>query len=95
MIYRYNAEAHRSNPHGMEIVFEVESARPVVELEVYLDDGSPRFNPQFLASPDGRYFRGLRFKATINGSWVPVVRAKNDQGVWGEARGATPVTVSP
>ena len=42
----------------------------------------------------GGYFRGLRFKPVVNGSWTLVVRGKNDQGVWGEARGATPVTVT-
>ena len=96
-ISRYDETFHRGgagSEDGMEIVFEVASERPIREVEVFLDDGSPRFSFQFTGELDARYIRGLRWKPVINGSWYPVVRGKNDAGVWGEARGATPVIVT-
>lgn len=99
-IYRYDQTFHRGGPgseYGMEIVFEV-GPFPIVEVQGGLDDGSPLISPQFPdptpGKPDGSYYRGFRFKPTINGEWYPIVRARNAQGVWGEARGETTVVVT-
>ena len=46
LIHRYDTTFHRGGPGseaGMEVVLEVASARPIRDVEVYLDDGSPRF----------------------------------------------------
>ena len=58
-IHRYDATFHRGgagSEDGMEIVCEVASERPIREIEVFLDDGSPRFSLQFTGELDGRYF---------------------------------------
>ena len=100
-ITRYDPTFHRGgagSEDGMEIVFQIAADRPIVEVQAYLDDRSPILSAHFPnpqpGKPDGRYYRGLRFKPVINGSWIPVVRARNDRNAWGEARGTTPVVVT-
>ena len=46
LIHRYDETFERGGAgswEGMEVVLEAESARPIREMEIYLEDGSPRF----------------------------------------------------
>lgn len=81
----------------MTVRFEVESDQPVQRLEVDLvDDGEPAQEVAFgvgLAF-DGRYWRALAFKPTVNGTWPLRLRAWNVRGEFGETVCRPGVTVT-
>ena len=98
LIHTYEPTASRSDPHGWSINYEVESDRPNVWMAFeFVGSGEPAIEVMFKAEPriDGRYVRGLFLKPTVEGSWYPRVRARDDQGNEASADGATPVQVGP
>jgi hypothetical protein len=59
----------RSDPRGIEIVYEVEQDATHAEFDI-IEDGEPPQSVYFPKSPgtDVRFIRGFRFKPTVEGT---------------------------
>ena len=98
LLLSYDTDVHRSDPNGMLIRFAAESPRPIVLIDLDLEeDGEPSIPIAFRneVARDGRYVRALAFKPTRNGQWRLRVTATDDQGRTGTVTGPDLVTVSP
>ena len=67
----------------------------MTRLEILMNDGEP---PKVLTWPalpasDGRFFRGTRFKLTVNGSWLPIFMAEDLAGNRATVRCTAPIVV--
>lgn len=87
--------AARSDPKGAFVDFDISSARPITHVEIDLiGDGEPPFKVDLpYDRSDGRYFRGMRWKPTINGTFPLIVTAVDSAGCEGHSFGAQSVTV--
>jgi hypothetical protein len=96
LIHGYDPFVHRSDPAGMLVRFEAESARPIISIDIDLEgDEEVSIPVSFLPSPgrDGRYVRALAFKPVRNGVYKLRVTATNDAGEIGKSDGSHAVTV--
>lgn len=80
----------------MLIRFDAGSSEAILRIELDLEgDGEPSILVNFSGEPgrDGRYFRALAFKPTVNGTWPLVVTAYDAVGRKGATRCTPGVTV--
>ena len=79
-VYRYTNPAKRSDLVGLSIDFEAASDRPITEIRFEINDGDKPFIWKWVDGKDGRYFRQIGYKATVNGDWIAKITAIDDQG---------------
>ncbi len=94
IILSYDRVTRRSDPNGMLVRFEG-GPRAIVEAIFSTNSGE---RPKVVTFPvlpesDGRYFRALAVKLTINGEWLFQMQVKDDQGHIAMSP-ALPVTVT-
>lgn len=97
LLMEYANTVKRSDPRGFLMPFEAASAFPIATIELFMEgDGEPSIVLEFIPENkrDGRYCRALAWKPVVNGSWIPVVRAWDINGLKGEAKGNHAVTVT-
>jgi len=92
----YQTTVRRSDPKGLTLYWDIDSTHPVEGFEVQLV-GAPevfRMTVQPPFPPDGRYFRGLAWKPTMNGTFTPRLLVRDTKGNEATVEGV-PVTVIP
>lgn len=93
IITKYTNPARRSDPLGCVVEFEAQSPHAIVEISFTLNDGDlPFIWTRGAGSKDGRYYRVIGFKATVNGNWTLRLSAKDDKGNTGFTE--VPLTVT-
>lgn len=81
----YTNPARRSDPDGCEVKLEIAADNPCIEITISLNDGDQDFVWTWTRGKDGRYFRILGFKVTVEGNWTLTITAKDNQNnhaVW-------------
>jgi hypothetical protein len=92
----YDKEVNRSDPEGLHITYDMDSDRPIVSMTFWMDDGATPLecNYPVKSGTDGRYFRGINVKPTINGEHYFHLLVIDDEGNMAEVQSETPVTVT-
>jgi hypothetical protein len=93
----HDATTRRSDQYGMRINYDIYATSAVVEVEFDLEgDGTPSIIQTYRNEParDGRYVRGLFFKATVPGTWPIRLKATDSAGNRYESDGSHLVTVT-
>ena len=72
-IVSYDKEVNRSDPEGLHVTYDMDSDRPIVSMTFWMGDENHAIaTPLECQYPvkqgtDGRYFRGINVKPTIDG----------------------------
>ena len=92
LLYEYTNPVRRSDVTGLLIKFEVAADNPVVEIRFEINDGDQPFIWKWISGKDGRYFRAIAWKATVNGNWTAKITGIDNKG--GVAVKEFPITVT-
>jgi hypothetical protein len=91
LVFEYTNPSRRSDPLGLLVKFEIEADHPVEEISFSINDGDLPFVWRHTEGKDGRYYRAIAFKTTVEGNWTLTITARDNKG--NEAVKQLPITV--